>query len=558
MKPGKKMLGQMLVDSGVINEQQLLSALAEQKRTLKPLGNVLMDMGFITNDSLTDAISDQLSVQKVDLANTYVSADAARLIPKEMAIKYVMIPIYEKDGYLYVAMSDPRNMYALDDLRLMTQKPIKPLVATAAEIESAIDVCYTRQMSERAIEDLKRDWSPEAEAPAHEMDDDIQTAPAVRLANSIITQAVSVRASDIHIEPFEDSVTVRYRIDGALSENMTIPQNLYSAVLTRIKVISGINIAEKRLPQDGRIDMEIGGRSYDFRVSTLPTVFGEKIVIRILDKTSFTFTRQSLGFTEHNGRLMDGIMLKTNGIVLLTGPTGSGKTTTLYALLREINTPDKNIVTIEDPVEYMLRGINQVQVNVKAGLTFASGLRSILRQDPDVVMIGEIRDEETAQIAVRASITGHLVLSTLHTNDAPSSVSRLIDMGIEPFLVAEATSGVIAQRLVRRLCKNCMRVELTTQAEMEMLELTRLAEIAHPVGCPVCSGTGYHGRIAFHEVMQINKEIRTIIQMGNDIEALRAAAARNGMISLFNSCKELVLNKVTTISEMVKTVYVRE
>ncbi|MPM04587.1 putative type II secretion system protein E [bioreactor metagenome] len=557
MKPFKKKLGEMLMESGEINQNQLQDALEEQKSNWKRLGDILVDLGYVTDGTLADTIAKQIAVERVNLQNTYIDAAIARLIPKEVAKKYTIIPIYERDGIVYVAMSDPRNMYALDDLRLIIQKPIRSLIASSSEIEAAIEVYYSQQMSERAIEDLKRDWS--VDTIGQEADNsDIQNAPAVRLANSIISQAVTLKASDIHIEPFEQEVQVRFRIDGSLVENMTIPQNLYSAVSTRFKVIAGINIAEKRVPQDGRIEMTISGKNYDFRVSTLPTVFGEKIVIRILDRTSFLFTREMLGFTKENSRLVDAIIKKTNGIVLLTGPTGSGKSTTLYSLLRELNTPELNIVTIEDPVEYMLHGINQVQVNVKAGLTFAAGLRSILRQDPDIVMIGEIRDEETAEIAVRASITGHLVLSTLHTNDAPSSVARLVDMGIEPFLVAESLSGIIAQRLVRRLCNDCKKKALTTPAEMEIMLLDKPAEICHPVGCPKCNGTGYKGRISLHEVMHINRPLRDAIQEEKSTEVLRDIAKENGMMQLFDSCKQHVLEGTTSLNEMVKTVYVRD
>lgn len=557
MKPVRKKLGELLLENGDIDSRQLEDALEHQKSNWKRLGDILVELGYLTDGTLVDTIAKQIAVERVNLQNTYIDAESARLIPKEVAKKYTMIPIYQKDGMLYVAMSDPRNMYALDDLRLITQRPIHPLIATGCEIEQAIEIYYSQQISERAIEDLKRDWSVTSGADIVD-DADIQNAPAVRLANSIITQAATLRASDIHLEPFDESVVVRFRIDGSLVENMTIPQNLYPAVLTRFKVISGINIAEKRVPQDGRIEMSLSGKNYDFRVSTLPTVFGEKIVIRILDRTSFLFTREMLGFTRENSELVDKIIKRTNGIVLLTGPTGSGKSTTLYSILRELNTPDLNIVTIEDPVEYMLHGINQVQVNVKAGLTFAAGLRSILRQDPDIVMIGEIRDEETAQIAVRASITGHLVLSTLHTNDAPSSVARLIDMGIEPFLVAESLSGIIAQRLVRRLCPVCRKKAPASPPEAEILGLSEPTEIFQPSGCPKCNGTGYSGRIALHEVMHINRPLRDAIQAASNTELIRDIAKENGMMQLYDSCRLMVLSGMTSISEMVKTVYVRD
>jgi type IV pilus assembly protein PilB len=322
--------------------------------------------------------------------------------------------------------------------------------------------------------------------------------------------------------------------------------------------MAGMNIAEKRLPQDGRIELEIKGRAYDFRVSTLPTVFGEKIVIRVLDRTTFDFTRDKLGFTEHENRLMDKIVRMPYGIVLLTGPTGSGKTTTLYSMLSEVNTPDKNIVTIEDPVEYMLAGINQVQVNMKSGLTFAAGLRSILRQDPDIIMIGEIRDEETAQIAVRAAITGHLVLSTLHTNDAPGAITRLVDMGVEPYLAADAIVAVIAQRLVRRLCPACRTTYTADEKEKIILNTDKPVQLYKSVGCPACQDSGYRGRTAIHEVMLIGKEHRNIIAKGGSAEEIRDVAVKQGMVDLYESCRQLVLSGVTSIQEMVKTVYARD
>ncbi|MCE5235380.1 MAG: Flp pilus assembly complex ATPase component TadA [Eubacteriales bacterium] len=547
-----------MVEKGLIDREQLKAALEKQRQEGKRIGDVLVGMGALSENILTGMVAEQLKVEKVDLINTYVDAEAARLIPLEVAKRYTLIPIYERAGKLHVAMVDPRNMYALDDLRLITQKAIFPMLATRTDIEKAIEVYYQQQTSERAIEDLKRDWQLPNNETLIEDDSDIQSAPAVRLANSIINQAVALRASDIHVEPFEDTVVVRLRIDGALVQTMNIPYNLYSAVSTRFKVISGMNIAEKRVPQDGRIEMTIGAKNYDFRVSTIPTIFGEKIVIRILDRSSFLFTREMLGFSKRNSELLDSILTRTNGIVLLTGPTGSGKSTTLYALLRELNSPTLNIVTIEDPVEYMLAGINQMQVNVKAGLTFATSLRSILRQDPDIVMLGEIRDEETAEIAVRASITGHLVLSTLHTNDAPNAVSRLADMGIEPFLIAESLSGVIAQRLVRRLCVNCCTESPATEGEMQMLRLDGPAMVKRPAGCPQCNGTGYRGRIALHEVMYVNRAVRDAITARAGTERIRDAARENGMVDLYESCRRLVLEGVTSIQEMMRTVYARD
>ena len=372
----------------------------------------------------------------------------------------------------------------------------------------------------------------------------------MRLVDSVIREAIPYRASDIHIEPFEKQVRVRYRIDGDLQLRAEFPIESYPAICARIKIISGLNIAERRVPQDGRINMNIGGKEYDFRVSSLPTVYGEKFVIRILDKTSFSFTRSELGFTDTENAVVDKILAHPHGIVLLTGPTGCGKSTTLYSFLKELNKSDVNIVTVEDPVEYTLPGVNQTQVNTKAKMTFASALRSILRQDPDIIMIGEIRDEETAQIAIRAAITGHLVFSTLHTNDAPGAIVRMTDMGVEDYLVSDALVGVIAQRLVKRLCPACKKRGKTTQKEMEILGLTEPVTISRPQGCQFCNGTGYKGRVAVHEIMYLNEQMRQAVVGEKSLEKLRELARANGMISLWNSCREYVLKGVTSIQEL--------
>ena len=557
----RKRLGDMLLEAGKISLAQLNRALETQRKTKRRLGEVLIDQGLLTEDEIADALAQQLSLERIDLEKTFVEQDIARSIPKEVALKYTAIPIYMRDDKLVVAMSDPLNMFAIDDICFITQKKIQPAVATKQQILKAIEIYYTKQDTDQAIEELKREFTDFTEGSQKtEMDltDDVQAAPAVRLTNSIINQAIATNASDIHIEPFENYVAVRYRVDGVLFESNRIPQNLYSAVSTRIKIMAGMNIAEKRLPQDGRIELETKGRSYDFRVSSLPTVFGEKIVIRVLDRTTFDYTRDKLGFTERENEMLDKIIRMPYGIVLLTGPTGSGKTTTLYSLLSEVNTPDKNIVTIEDPVEYMLEGINQVQVNTKAGLTFAAGLRSILRQDPDIIMIGEIRDEETAQIAVRAAITGHLVLSTLHTNDAPGAITRLVDMGVEPYLAADAIVAVIAQRLVRKLCPNCKAPYKAEDNDKMILNLDKPVQLYRAVGCLACQNSGYRGRTAIHEVMMVGREHRNIIARGGSAEEIREVAVRQGMVDLYESCRRLVLDGVTTIQEMVRIVYARD
>ncbi|WP_425805724.1 GspE/PulE family protein [Desulfitobacterium sp. Sab5] len=555
----KKKLGEILIEAGKLTSVELEKALMEQARTRKLLGEVLVELHLLTENEILDALAEQLSLDKIDLEREFINPEVARCIPREVAKKYKLIPIRESNNKLIVAMSDPLNIFAVDDVTFITRKVIQPCLASSNAIEKAIEHYFSKQTTDKALEDLKNEYKVDLD---DKIDQDViievQSAPAVRLTNSIINQGISNNASDIHIEPFKNNVKVRYRVDGTLVESMEIPKSLYSAVSTRIKIIAGMNIAEKRIPLDGRIEMTVNGNSYDFRVSSLPTVFGEKIVIRILNGDSFLFNRSGLGFTEYENTLVDSILNSPYGIILLTGPTGSGKSTTLYTMLQELNTSDKNIVTVEDPVEYTLHGINQVQVNKKAGLTFASSLRSILRQDPDVIMIGEIRDEETAHIAVRAAITGHLVLSTLHTNDAPSTLARLVDMGVESYLVAESIVGIIGQRLLRRLCPLCKQEYEPGEGEKKILKQKDLPKLYRAVGCPSCHYTGYKGRHAIHEVLILNSKLRTLIEKGTNAEELRGMALENGMVPLYENCKQLVLKGVTTINEMVKTVYARD
>ena len=510
-----------------------------------------------------DPINDELAYGKpVDLDAVAAEPEAIRCVSDEIARTYNVLPLRIRDNRLFVAMADPKNVRAIDDIRFITKKTVVPLSADAAQITRKIDGYFNRQRSDKALEDLKNEYKNAPGDAARDIrtqpaDDEggVGNAPAVRLANSILNESVAMSASDIHLEPFEDGVRVRYRVDGALVENMSIPSGLYSSVSTRIKIIAGMDIAERRLPQDGRIEMSIGGALYDFRVSSLPTVYGEKIEVRKLDRTNFAFDRGMLSFTERENRILDSVLKAPRGIVLVTGPTGSGKTTTIYSLLAELNRVEKNIVTIEDPVEYMIRGINQVQVNQKAGLTFANGLRSILRQDPDIIMVGEIRDEETAEIAVRAAITGHLVLSTLHTNDAPGSIARLMDMGIPPYLLSEAVTCVVAQRLVRKLCEHCKTEREASASELAALRLDGPARVYDPVGCPRCCQIGYRGRRAIHETLYIDGDIKRIIEQMSGAERIREAAAGAGMTTLYDDCRRIVLEGATSIQEMVNTVY---
>ncbi len=476
----------------------------------------------------------------------------------EFMKRYKIIPIsMSPEGKLLIATGNPLDCAAMSAISSQIVCPTDYVLVPPGQIDRYIDSIAVVMSTSAALNDLNTEGEAEMfsnkKAAADEdvvAENDVVNNPSVRLVDSIIREAVPYRASDIHIEPFEKVVKVRYRIDGDLQERAEFPINSYSAICARIKIMAGLDIAERRIPQDGRIDMVIGGKEFDFRVSSLPTMFGEKFVIRVLDKTSFRFTREDLGFTEHENVYINKMLSKPHGIILLTGPTGCGKSTTLYSFLKEVNTSAVNIVTVEDPVEYVMHGINQTQVNAKANMTFATALRSILRQDPDIIMIGEMRDEETAEIAVRAAITGHLVFSILHTNDATGAITRLEDMGIADYLVADALVGVIAQRLVKRLCPECRRRSKTTPKEMQILGIDEPISIYRPQGCQFCNHTGYKGRIAVHEIMYMNENMRNAVSHEKNLEVLRDLARQNGMVTLWSSCRNLVVNGVTSIQEL--------
>lgn len=553
-------LGQILLEAKVISQQQLDEALSLQKLdNSKKLGDILVESGVISEKDLMKALGQRLKVPFVDLNEISIESTAPGLISVELAEKYTIIPIAGKSKTLTVATSDPMNFYAFDDLRLATNMEIKVVLSTPTDIKNAISRFYSRKQAEDAAKDLNREFFKlEQIVDYSELDEKIDNAPVVRLVNSIIQQAVKIGASDIHIEPLEQVTRVRMRVDGILHNQMTLAIGAHNAVITRLKIMSGMNIAERRLPQDGRVETDIDGRKVDLRLSLLPTVNGEKMVIRILGGQGVMLTKNQLGLNSCNAELFDRIIKSPNGIILVSGPTGSGKTTTLYTILNEFNKPGINIITIEDPVEYRIAGINQVQVNTKAGLTFASGLRSILRQDPDIIMVGEIRDSETAQIAVRAAITGHLVLSTIHTNDAPSTVIRLVDMGIEPYLVASSVVGVVAQRLVRNICPRCREEYKPNPSELANLCPDLKNEEMHFYrgrGCDYCSGTGYRGRTAIHEIMAVDKTVREMIGKGASTDEIRDYAVKSGMQTLRQSCELLVADGVTTIEELLKITY---
>lgn len=471
--------------------------------------------------------------------------------------KIVPVTLDTKNNKMLLAVGRPADCNALSTIAVSFFCDFDFVLVPSVQIDRYIDSIVAVISTSLALSDLNSEKDNKMFADAKSQmqviafkEEDVINNPAVRLVDSIIKEAIPYRASDIHIEPFDKTVRVRYRIDGDLQTRAEFPIESYPAICARLKIMAGMNIAERRTPQDGRINLIVSGKEFDFRVSSLPTVYGEKFVIRILDKTSFNFTRTDLGFTEASNAVIDKILAKPNGIVLLTGPTGSGKSTTLYAFLKEVNNNSVNIVTVEDPVEYTMSGINQTQVNVKANMTFASALRSILRQDPDIIMIGEIRDEETAQIAVRAAITGHLVFSTLHTNDAPGAVTRLEDMGVADYLIADALVGVIAQRLVKRLCPACKKKGKTTAKEMEILGIAEPVTIARPRGCQFCNNTGYKGRIAVHEIMHVNEELRNAIAREKSVDKMRELARNNGMVPLWNTCRDYVLKGVTSIQEL--------
>lgn len=556
-------IGDLLVEAGAITEDQLQQALAVQKETGGRLGNVIMEQGFISRELLITVLTTQMGIDYVELKTVKIDDSVIGLVPENLVRKNKAMPIAFDDhnaNLLRVAMADPMDLTAIDDISIASGYQVEPLLAFEEDINECIGKYYGSAQAMEAAEKFKLEQEAnkvmdEEEAAANA---DIDNSPIVLLVNQIIEGGVRQRASDIHIEPMETYVKVRYRIDGALKQVMTYDQSLASAISARIKIVGGMDIAEKRKPQDGRITIMVDRREFDVRVSILPTVYGEKTVMRLTSKDGLTKPKSGLGFSPEEIKTFDGILSNPHGIILVTGPTGSGKSTTLYTSLSELNTEDVNIITVEDPVEANIDGINQVQVNAKAGLTFAAALRSILRQDPDIIMIGEIRDGETATIAVQAAITGHLVVSTLHTNSAASTVTRVIDMGIEPYIIGDALVGVIAQRLVRRLCQACKQPRLATEAEKKALRVKDLSEdivIYEPNGCPLCNDTGYSGRIGVYEMMAVSPELQVVIAKGATADVIEKKALEEGMSTLRMSAGRHVLNGITSIEEMKKITY---
>lgn len=554
----KKGLGEILLDSGILTRSQLEEALKKQKVNGKKLGELLIEEGIINEQQLIEALEYQLKIPYIDFAIHSIDPEVPRWIGESLARRHTLIPVDKEDNQLTVAMVDPLNLYAIDDVHIATGLNVKPALALRSHIQNAIDHYYGKESAERAVEDFTREIGLEQITDIQIEEDilnEVNSAPVVRLVDSIIKHAMRTGASDIHIEPYEKNLRIRFRVDGELQEIMTSSITTHSAIVTRIKILGRMDIAEKRIPQDGRVEMNIDKKDVDLRISVIPTVYGEKIVLRLLDRSSTILTKAQLGFTEENIRMFDKLIRTPNGIILVTGPTGSGKTTTLYAVLQELNKINRNIITIEDPVEYRLDGINQMQVNVKAGLTFASGLRSILRQDPDIIMIGEIRDTETAEIAVRAAITGHLVLSTIHTNDSASTITRLIDMGAEPYLVSSSVVGVVAQRLVKKICTNCKIEYKPSVSELSLLNMQDNQMLYKGEGCSLCNNTGYRGRTAIHEVLLMTRELREMVERHASLDEIRSTSGKYGTITLKQNCGQLVLSGITTIDEMLKITY---
>ncbi len=550
---GRKRLGQTLVEMGVLTPEQLSEVLAEQQRTGQRIGQIVVEKGYVSSAQLADALSAHLAIPRVRWEEVELSPDVVRLLPERFA-RHSVLPLRLEGETLYVATADPLDVVLLDDIRAATGFRVVPLVATPQEIEAARGRLSTLALStEEVVQQV--DEEPE---PVREEDIIDPNSPAVRMVNLILSDAVQRRCSDIHLEPQPDRLRVRFRIDGLLRDVTAVPRSLQASVISRVKVMSGLDVAEHRRPQDGQMHLKVGDADIDMRVSVLPAIYGEKVVIRLLHRSARLISVDQLGFLPRARQWVEEMLRQRQGLILVTGPTGSGKSTTLYAFLQALNVPERNIITVEDPVEYRIDGITQVQVNPKAGLTFASALRSVLRQDPDVVMVGEIRDAETAEIAVRAALTGHLVLSTLHTNSAAGTVVRLTDMGVEPYLLSATLIGVVAQRLVRSLCSGC--------AELEMRELTpaqrRFVGDAwgdHPVpvgrGCHHCEGTGYRGRIVVEEVLLVDRRIRECLSRNPSEDEVRRLAVQAGMRTLKETGIAKVMAGRTTIDEVFQALY---
>ena len=554
-------LGDLLISAGVIRPEQLNDALAIQKKTRERLGDVLINNGIITEQQLIEALQMQLGVDFVDLTAVSIPLELARFVPRSIAKKYCVVPVKLQKDELYVAMSDPLNFEAQEEVKSASHKQVVPMIATRRAVEQAIATLYGNEGTARAIEEMKREaGSNQADIVPVQMskavDNGAAEAPTIRFVNSVIERAITERASDIHLEPQEGEMVVRMRIDGVLRRVFTVPANLQATVIARLKIMGGMNIAERKIPQDGRAMVTAKDKEIDLRISSIPTIYGEKIVLRLLDKSSGHINRKTIGLEGEDEKKYDRLLKNSSGVILIVGPTGSGKSTTMCAMIQELCSEQTNIMTLEDPVEYNIPGTNQCQINEKTGMTFAAGLRSILRQDPDVISVGEIRDGETASIAVRAAITGHLVISTLHTNDAVSTISRLVDIGVEPYMISSALRGVVSQRLVRKICPHCRKAYTPTEEEKRMVGIAENEDVTFykGEGCQECGRTGYRGRRGVFEILTLDAALRREVANNASSEELTKTALENGFVTMKDNCRRLVLEGVTTVAEAAKAI----
>ena len=560
-------LGDILIAAGMLTQEELEEGLKMQKGSGKRLGTVLQEQGFITESDLIEALQMQLGIEFIDLSKINIPTELAQVVPKNIAKQHQVVPVRIFRDELYLAMSDPLNFYAIEEVRQAVRRKVVPMVATSNAVERAIQILYGNEGAAKAIEEMKReaaisrdDSGPDVSFTSNVIGEESENqAPAIRLVNAIIERAVAERSSDIHIEPREEELSVRMRIDGLLRDILTVPQNLQAAVISRIKVMSNMDITERRIPQDGRFNVRLRDKDIDLRVSTLPTVYGEKIVARLLDKSGMRLNRSSIGLIGDDINKYERLIKIKSGVILIVGPTGSGKSTTMYSMIHDLNNREVNLITLEDPVEYNIDGVNQVQINEKTGMTFARGLRAILRQDPDIICIGEIRDGETAEIAMRSAITGHVVLSTIHTSDAVGTIERLVDMGVEPYLVGSALKGVFSQRLVRKICPNCRQAYEPDEEEQDSLGLEyEPGRIFYKgKGCPECFDTGYRGRTGVFEILPLDIKVRRMIagRMGREAIEEKLTDPSSGFTSLKENAIQMVKDGVTTSDEILRVIY---
>lgn len=558
-----KRLGEMLVDVKLITEEQLTEALKLQKGSGKRLGTVLIENGFITEAQLIEMLRMQLGIDFIDLTKVNIDPEVVNVLPKNIAKKHGIIPVRIEKDVLYLAMEDPLNFMAVEAARVATRKKIVPMITNAAGINRAYNILYENEGAVKAMAQMRQEggFGEDIESQLPEQDlDDMNAAPTVRLVNFIIERAVTERASDIHIEPGHEEMNVRIRVDGRLMKILTIPKELQQAVISRLKVIGQMDIAERRVPQDGRAAMKMKSQEVDLRLSTLPTIFGEKVVIRILLKNQEMLTREGIGLTKENGEKFERLLKNNSGVILIVGPTGSGKSSTMYTMIHELKSESVNLIMLEDPVEYQMEGVTQVQINEKTGMTFASALRSVLRQDPDIIGVGEIRDGETAEIAMRAAMTGHLVISTIHTEDAISAIDRLRDMGVEPYLIAGGVRGIVSQRLVRRVCQNCKKEEEPTELQKDLVGLSKEDKriFYKGAGCHMCFHSGYQGRIGVFEILTLNQKIRDCITEEKPKAELRRIIAESGFEPMMRSGLKLASEGITSIEELCRTIRIVE